>query len=705
MLLGRRNDVLTKERLTGARWSFGHLHETPMTSAFGFGEDGLVTGYANANEHSWWLDDGILNLYNREGALTWRFEIVFAAADGLVLISQYQNDPVWRPFFVLTELAAAVPVPLPLPVPVAVPVAAGTAEPVRLVIWDLDDTFWEGTLSEGLVTPVAEHLLLVKTLNERGIMSSICSKNHFEPVRTLLVNLGVWDEFVFPEIAFAAKAPMVQRIVENAQLRPESILFIDDNVTNLNEARFYVPGLQIAEPSVIAGLLDDPRFKGKPDPEKTRLARYKILEQKAVEKAAASGDNARFLRDSAIRVSFHNDVEAEFARVHDLVNRTNQLNFTKVRWPEDMQAARDVFAREQALDFNSHAGYIKVSDRYGAYGICGYYHVVKDRCLHFLFSCRAMNMGVEQFVWNRLKRPVVQIVGDVISDLDMAVDWISVVADADAAPQGEAPGMVICIRGACDMSMTSNFLRTKAETLEELTYAWEGWEICSLPRILALHEEVRRPENQAIIARLPGMPAGRFDSDVIDGTSDAYVLSFSQESFHGLYRAKSTGMILPMGHFSIGHMRREKFDYTSMGFEEIAAAGIPGIAREEWEFFRGEFEFLGGFDEGLFVADVRRVFGMLREHRKPVVIIGLNEKVGNDAYILGFFGNINRIVKPLSLQAGFHYIDIDEYVRTTNDLAPDNVLGGAHFARHVYAGLAEGILGALAGMRVKRPGV
>jgi hypothetical protein len=56
MLLARPNDVLTKERLTGGRWSFGYLHEAPMTSAFGFGDDGLVTGYANANEHSWWLD-------------------------------------------------------------------------------------------------------------------------------------------------------------------------------------------------------------------------------------------------------------------------------------------------------------------------------------------------------------------------------------------------------------------------------------------------------------------------------------------------------------------------------------------------------------------------------------------------------------------------------------------------------------------------
>jgi FkbH-like protein len=677
MLLAPRNDTLTRARLTSGLWSFGHLHQPPLTETFGFAPDGRVTGYQNRNEVFWSLEDGVLHLYNQDTALTWRFDIMFAAATGLILIAQYQNDPAWRPFFTLTELP-------PKP-------DVQSAEPVRLIIWDLDDTFWQGTLSEGPVTPIAAHLLLVKTLNERGIMSSICSKNHFDAAATVLKNLGVWGEFIFPEIAFAPKAPMVQRIVENVQLRPETILFIDDNVTNLNEARFYVPGLQIAEPNVIASLFDDPRFRGKPDPQKTRLARYKILEQKAVEKAA-SDDNTNFLRDSAIRISFHTDIEAEFPRIHDLVNRTNQLNFTKRRWPEDLEGALKTFRDEQNLDFNSHAGYLKVCDRYGEYGICGYYHVVRDECLHFLFSCRSMNMGVEQFVWNRLKRPTVTVVGDVISNLDMNVDWISVVPDADAAPQAAPHAMTICIRGACDMSMTSNFLRIKAETLEELTYAWNGWEICTLPRIVALHDEVQRPENQAIISRLPGMPPNRFATDIVTGKSDAYVLSFSQESFHGLYRSKSTGMILPMGHFSIGHMKREKFDYTSMRFDEIAGAKIPGITSQEWDFFTTEFEFVGGFNEALFTTDIQRVFALLRKHRKPVIIISVNEKIGTDNELLAFFANINRIVKPLALQSGFHLIDINDYVRTTSDLAPDNISGGAHFARHVYANLAEAIL-------------
>ncbi len=684
MLLDRQNTVVTRERLIGAAWSWGKLNEPEITRSFRFGADGLVTGYAHDNEHGWTLEDGILRLFNRAGQLTWQFDIMFDAAGQLILISRYQNDIHWMPFFCLIEQ--------PAPEPVFLSAESAAAEPIRLIIWDLDDTFWHGTLSEGPVTFIQENIDLVRALNERGIISAICSKNHFADVKTVLEQIGLWDEFVFPEIAFAPKGPMIQRIIENVQLRPETILFIDDNLTNLGEAQFFNPKLNIAEPAIIPSIATDPRFAGKPDKEKSRLARYKILETKFAEQAAAGTDNAQFLRDSQIRVSFHSDIEAQFPRIHDLVNRTNQLNFTKNRWPEDQDAAFAAYQQEAQMDFATHGGYVKIADRYGNYGICGYYFVIRDVCRHFLFSCRGMNMGVEQFVWNRLKRPQVPIQGDVVSNLNMQVDWITVVPDADIATATTGHATTICIRGACDMSMTSNFLRTRANTLEELTFAWEGWEICSLPRIIALHEEIKTPENQRIIAQLPGMPPGRFDSDVITGLSDGYVLSFSQESFHGLYRAKSTGMILPMGHFSLGHMRNEKLDYTSVPHAEIEETFVPGISKAQWDFFLSEFEFLGGFNEKLFVSDIQRVFTLLFMHGKPVIIIGLNEAVGTDRYILDFFANINRIVQPLARQFGFSYIDVNDFIKTEDDLAPDGVRGGAHFARNIYAKIADAIL-------------
>ena len=79
------------------------------------------------------------------------------------------------------------------------------AEPVRLVIWDLDETFWTGTLTEGGITYRRDFHDIVIALARRGIVSSICSKNDLGPVRDVLVREGIWEYFVFPSVNWEPK--------------------------------------------------------------------------------------------------------------------------------------------------------------------------------------------------------------------------------------------------------------------------------------------------------------------------------------------------------------------------------------------------------------------------------------------------------------------------------------------------------------------
>ncbi|OYV28111.1 MAG: phosphatase, partial [Acidocella sp. 20-61-6] len=336
----------------------------------------------------------------------------------------------------------------------------------------------------------------MKNMSARGIVNSICSKNDFEKAKNELVKHGIWDYFVFPKIAFAPKGAMVQEIIESAQLRAPSVLFIDDNVMNLNEALHYNPGLQIAEPAIIPGLNQDQRCKGKLDPEMTRLSQYKILEQKQSDRTKVGKDNREFLKQSGIRVSFHYDVMNEFPRIHDLVNRTNQLNFTKKRWPENEEEARAFYIKDLSEVFDSHSGYIKVSDRYGNYGICGFYVTRHKSCHHYLFSCRTLNMGIEQFVWHKLGQPYIGIVGEVVSSLEELPDWITVVDDADdeTVEMSAASRPIICVRGACDLSMMTHYLRGKFNTIEEFQFPYEGWGIHPVARAIGLYEETLLPE-------------------------------------------------------------------------------------------------------------------------------------------------------------------------------------------------------------------
>lgn len=349
----------------------------------------------------------------------------------------------------------------------ALSAAMRPAPGVKLVIWDLDDTFWHGTLAEGdeLHTP-PEHIDMLRTLTARGIVNSICSKNKPESAQQRLEQLGVWDQFVFPHIAFAPKGELIKDIIELAQLRAENVLFIDDNELNLDEARFYNPGLQTLHAHALPTLLSLPGLQGKPDGGQ-RLAQYKLLEQRAQERQQASSNDA-FLRQSDIRVRITPTGVSDADRVHEMLTRTNQLNFTKQRIS---------LAQVESLmtDPQRQTATVSVKDRFGDHGVVGWYCLHQGQLEHFLFSCRIINLGIEQFVYDLLGRPKLEVVGDTASspfESDGKLDYITL----ETEPARQAPAaasthphrkLQIYASGACDMYY---LVGTLANGLTQVTF-------------------------------------------------------------------------------------------------------------------------------------------------------------------------------------------------------------------------------------------
>jgi len=184
------------------------------------------------------------------------------------------------------------------------------AEAVRLVIWDLDETFWKGTLTEGGIREyVTEHHDLVVTLAKRGIISSICSKNDANTVTGILEEHQIRDYFVFPSISWESKGVRVARLVEQFQLRAPTVMFIDDSPNNRAEVESVVPGIQVEDETFISRMLTDPRFKGKDDSSLSRLNQYKLLESRKRDAESFAQGNDEFLRQCDVRVYLDYDVE------------------------------------------------------------------------------------------------------------------------------------------------------------------------------------------------------------------------------------------------------------------------------------------------------------------------------------------------------------------------------------------------------------
>jgi len=342
--------------------------------------------------------------------------------------------------------------------------ASVIANKVKLVVWDLDDTFWQGTLLEGGIVPVEANVAIVIELSKRGIVNSICSKNDAEAAKAKLSELGVWDYFVFPAISFNPKGKAIAEMIEGAALRAENVLFLDDNPSNLEEVKFFNPGIMAAHPAdALDGLLDHPNCVGKPDPKLTRLKQYRFLQTKAEERAATDLSNEEFLRASNIRVTVDYDVEANFDRVVELINRTNQLNYTKKRLetPEAIAEFRAILGGR----FGVHAGCVRVVDNYGDYGLIGFFLMRRGqrgtRLIHFVFSCRTMNMGIEQYIYEQLSRPKIRIAEPVSYGLDShaQIDWIKS-GDDPGAVSVTASDRRLVLLGNCDLLMLANYCST-----------------------------------------------------------------------------------------------------------------------------------------------------------------------------------------------------------------------------------------------------
>jgi FkbH-like protein len=373
-------------------------------------------------------------------------------------------------------------------------------ESVRLVIWDLDETFWRGTLSEGGICEyVREHHDIVVELARRGIISSICSKNDHAAVETILREHGLWDYFVLPSIDWTAKGPRLKLLVEDIQLRPESILFIDDNPGNRAEAVTHVPDLQIADETIIPQILAHKLFRGKDDSGLTRLKQYQLLQRRKQDEKAAGTDNMAFLRASNVNVAIEPDIARHIDRAIELINRTNQLNFTKNRLPDDKETAR-----QKLLDLvgggRNQSGLVRVWDDYGDYGFCGVYVVEQyfdaDRRLseylrHFCFSCRILGMGVENWLYQKLGKPQIETIGEVSFPLspDGPTDWINQAlggallfaeGEAGAPPPAIDAGVSQAIApeirlwGGCEMDTLSFYFKHEAPKIETVSNYFRG---------------------------------------------------------------------------------------------------------------------------------------------------------------------------------------------------------------------------------------
>lgn len=561
-------------------------------------------------------------------------------------------------------------------------------EKIKLVIWDLDETLWSGIIAEGEVCLKDEFKEFIVKTTDAGIVHSICSKNEFETAKNKLNDLGLWDYFVFPSINYEPKGERIRDLIADMKLRAENVCFVDDNISNLNEALFYSKELMAVLPEELEKIVNYP-FKAT-DVEHKRLKQYKILETKKASRDKCSS-NEEFLFSCNIRVDLCDDCEKHIDRIHDLILRSNQLNYTKNRCTMEELAATIV-------DPTVTSGYVTVRDNFGDYGIVGFYAIKGGKALHYLFSCRTLGMLVEQYVYMKLGRPVVDVVGDVVTPLNntMLPPWINqkqVAATTDY--KKEALRGRILFKGPCDISQVFSFLKDEGDNVfTEFTYinenglSVEGHNQTAhlATALISTEEDLRAIEND-----LPWIGQKAYETCLKTEKIDCLVLSMVTDASLGVYRHKKTG-----GYVSVYPKRHNVLE--GEGYEKFCnflASSSKFCAEEVAEKFRQAFEWVPNDDFSVTMSSLDVLYTYLEKRGINLILLlgSCRPYPGVTSFEYADREKQHRLLNEkleewTRNKTGVHLLPIDNHI--TGDKCFLDTIN--HFTKNVYYGVAKELM-------------
>jgi FkbH-like protein len=268
------------------------------------------------------------------------------------------------------------------------------ARKIKCVVWDLDHTLWDGILVEDgpsrlkLKPGVAE---IIHALDQRGILNSIASKNNPEDALAVVRRFRLDEYFLGPQISWQPKSQAIKAIAQQLNIGLDSLLLVDDSEFERTEVKAVCPEVRVLDAAQYRTLLDLDGCQVAVTAESRD--RRKLYQTEANRQAVAqsfSHDYMAFLRHCQIQLTVRPMTEENLERVHELTQRTNQMNFSGNRY--DRETLRSLLNNPNLDTF-----VLSCKDRFGSYGVIGFSIVDRrePRMTDLMFSCRVQSKRVE----------------------------------------------------------------------------------------------------------------------------------------------------------------------------------------------------------------------------------------------------------------------------------------------------------------------
>lgn len=279
---------------------------------------------------------------------------------------------------------------------------------VKLVVMDIDDTLWRGIAAEE--SEISDSVIgdairgwplglidALGYLKRRGVLLAICSRNDEKRITTIwpriMGNHLSLEDFASRKINWRTKAENFEEILNEMNLLPRNVLFIDDNPVERESIKAAFPGVRVLGPNPyvwrrillwssetqVASITAESAAR-------TDMVRAQI--ERETQRKHMSRDE--FLASLSLELKLFelNGVEhASFPRALELLNKTNQFNTSGKRWTKQECIA--------AFADGTRFYAFEVKDKFTAYGIVGVLVVREASILQFVMSCRVAGLDVE----------------------------------------------------------------------------------------------------------------------------------------------------------------------------------------------------------------------------------------------------------------------------------------------------------------------
>lgn len=271
---------------------------------------------------------------------------------------------------------------------------------IKCVVWDLDNTIWNGVLIEDSNVTLRSGIKdILDVLDQRGILQSIASKNDHDLAMSKLRELGLHEYFLYPQINWGPKSVSAKEIAKLINIGIDTLAFIDDQAFERDEVNFENRQVLCIDSTNLEHLLDMPEMFPRfitEDSKNRRLMYMHDIERNTVEEKF-EGPAEDFLASLDMAFTIAPAQEGDLERAEELTVRTHQLNSTGYTYSyEELNSFRQSDHHKLFM--------ATLDDKYGTYGKIG---LMLIECLDqiwtiklLLMSCRVMSRGVGTIMLN-----------------------------------------------------------------------------------------------------------------------------------------------------------------------------------------------------------------------------------------------------------------------------------------------------------------